>query len=153
MMSGIRGSNTRPELAIRSRLHRAGYRFRLNVRSLPGTPDIVLPRHRAIVFVNGCFWHGHGCHLFKLPATRREFWQKKIRDNRARDRVKVDECKQLGWRVAIVWECALKGRHRLDPDVLVRQLGRWIESQSKARTFPRVATNARRKGGRPPRTR
>ncbi len=78
MMSGIRGKNTKPELVIRSALHRAGYRFRLHTRSLPGKPDLVLPKYRAAIFVNGCFWHGHDCHLFKWPGTRKDFWRAKI---------------------------------------------------------------------------
>lgn len=85
MMSGIRGTNTRPERHIRSLLHRQGFRFRLHARELPGRPDIVLPRCRAVVFVHGCFWHGHGCPFFRLPGTRREFWQAKMERNRAND--------------------------------------------------------------------
>ncbi len=138
MMSGIRGGNTRPEVTIRSGLHRAGLRFRLHVRLLPGSPDIVLPRHNALIFVNGCFWHGHDCRLFKLPKTRREFWRKKLDGNRARDLIKHKQCRELGWRMAVVWECAIKGSQRMPPDVLIRQLVRWIRSQSKERVFPRL---------------
>jgi DNA mismatch endonuclease (patch repair protein) len=136
MMSGIRGTNTRPEVTVRSGLHRAGFRFRLHVRSLPGSPDIVLPRHNAVIFVNGCFWHGHDCHLFKLPKTRPEFWRRKLDGNRARDLIKHKQCRELGWRVAVVWECSLKGSQRMQQDLLIRELVAWIQSQSKECVFP-----------------
>ena len=105
MMSGIRGRNTKPEILIRSLLHRQGFRFRLHVRDMPGKPDIVLPRYRAVVFVHGCFWHGHNCPLFKLPGTRPDFWSEKIErnqnnDNRAKAALLAD-----GWRVGVIWEC------------------------------------------------
>ena len=85
MMAGIKGKNTKPEKLVRSLLHRQGFRFRLNVRDLPGKPDIVLPRYRAVIFVNVCFWHGHDCSRFKWPKTRTEFWRKKIEGNRTND--------------------------------------------------------------------
>ena len=81
MMSGIRGKNTRPELLIRKGLHARGFRFRLHDKRLPGKPDLVLPKYSAVIFVHGCFWHGHDCHLFKWPQSRREFWRKKITRN------------------------------------------------------------------------
>ncbi|QDI04234.1 DNA mismatch endonuclease Vsr [Xanthomonas cerealis pv. cerealis] len=109
MMSGIRGKNTRPEIAVRSFLHRNGLRFRLHGPQLPGKPDIVLPRWNAVVFVHGCFWHGHlGCRYFKLPKTRVDFWKTKINDNSRRDSLAVDLLREAGWRVAIIWECALR---------------------------------------------
>lgn len=85
MMSGIRGRNTKPEIMIRSLLHHHGFRFRLHVRDLPGKPDIVLPRHHAVIFVHGCFWHGHDCPLFKWPGTRADFWREKIGRNQSND--------------------------------------------------------------------
>lgn len=86
MMAGIKNRNTKPEILIRKLLHKKGFRFRLHVKDLPGKPDIVLPKYKALIFVNGCFWHGHiNCHLFKLPATRTEFWQAKITRNQAND--------------------------------------------------------------------
>lgn len=118
MMSGIRGKNTKPELLIRKALHARGFRYRLHC-DLPGKPDICLPKHRAVIFVHGCFWHGHDCHLFKWPKTRPEFWQAKIARNREVDRLAEERLLAEGWRVATVWECAIKGRHRLQlPDVL-----------------------------------
>lgn len=111
MMAGIRGRDTQPELVVRSFLHARGFRFRLHRRDMAGTPDLVLPRHRAVVFVHGCFWHGHvGCRYFRLPKARTEFWDAKIASNARRDALATRVLLQQGWRVAIVWECALKER-------------------------------------------
>jgi DNA mismatch endonuclease (patch repair protein) len=122
-MSGIRGRDTSPELCVRRLLHSLGFRYRLHDRSLPGTPDIVLPKFRTIVQVQGCFWHGHDCHLFKLPETRREFWIEKINSNRQRDRLANEALIEGGWRVAVVWECALKRKTRND---FSEMLSTWI---------------------------
>lgn len=118
-MSRIRGKNTAPELLLRRGLHAAGLRFRLHVRDLPGHPDLVFPRYHAVVFVHGCFWHGHDCPMFKMPETRRDFWQPKITGNRARDSRTHAALVGDGWRVLTVWECALKGPARKPlPNVL-----------------------------------
>lgn len=108
MMAGIRGKDTKPELLIRRALHARGYRFRLHRKDLPGNPDIVLPKHRVAIFVHGCFWHGHDCHLFKWPKTREEFWREKIGRNRERDRLAVEALHDQGWRVVTLWECQLR---------------------------------------------
>lgn len=127
MMAGIRGKNTKPELLIRRALHARGFRYRLHC-DLPGKPDICLPKYRAVVFVHGCFWHGHDCHLFKWPKTRPGFWRAKIARNREVDRLADERLLAEGWRVATVWECAIKGRHRLQmPDVL-DTLQAWLVS-------------------------
>ncbi len=110
MMSGIRGKNTRPEMQVRRALFERGFRYRLHSRDLPGTPDLVLPRYRAVVFVHGCFWHGHDCSFFRWPTTRPEFWRAKITRNRAVDREATKRLHAAGWRVLTVWECALRGR-------------------------------------------
>jgi DNA mismatch endonuclease (patch repair protein) len=125
-MSAIRGADTKPELLIRSGLHRRGFRYRLHDRELPGRPDIVLPKHGAVLFVHGCFWHGHDCSLFRLPATRTEFWKAKINGNRERDRKAVRELSKQGWRVGEIWECALKGPDRLDPASLSDRCAAWL---------------------------
>ena len=125
-MSRIRGTNTKPEVLVRSALHRAGFRFRLYTRALPGRPDIVLPKHGVVIFVHGCFWHRHGCSLSSEPATRRRFWQAKFDANVARDRRNARALRALGWRVLTVWECALRtnaGRERAIA-ALVRRIGR-----------------------------
>src|SRR5574344_654795 len=108
-MSHIRSNNTRPEVRLRKELFRLGYRYRLNVRSLPGKLDIVLAKYRSCIFVNGCFWHGHkGCPKFVLPKTNEEFWLTKIENNRERDMRDYTFLESKGWRVIVVWECELK---------------------------------------------
>lgn len=130
MMSGIRGKNTRPELLIRSELHKRGFRFRLHYGQLPGKPDLVLPKYNAVILVNGCFWHGHNCHLFKWPSTREEFWRNKIQSNQVRDESNIDEYAALGWKTLVVWECALKGRGRHDLGYLVDKIDDWLKTAS-----------------------
>ena len=105
MMSGIRGKNTKPELLVRKALHAQGFRFRLHDKNLPGKPDIVLKKHRTVIFVHGCFWHGHDCKHFKWPKTRPEFWREKIEGNKTRDLKHQQELKELGWNVKVIWEC------------------------------------------------
>ena len=111
-MSRIRGQDTKPEMLVRKGLHARGLRFRLHDRKLPGCPDLVFQRYRAAVFIHGCFWHGHGCALSKIPATRQEFWLKKLGDNVDRDQRAIESLSARGWRVLIVWECALRGPGR-----------------------------------------
>lgn len=124
-MSGIRGKNTRGEVLIRKGLHARGLRYRLNAKDLPGKPDIVLPRHHAVVFFNGCFWHQHDCQLFRWPKTREDFWRDKLGKNRERDRRVLAELAGSGWRIGIVWECGLKSVRR-DPAVLLDEVARWV---------------------------
>lgn len=128
MMSGIRSTNTKPELVLRKGLHRLGFRYRLHDRSLPGSPDLVLPKYRAVIFAHGCFWHGHDCHLFKWPSTRTEFWTAKINRNREVDAVAITALQAAGWRVATVWECALKGRTRLPLEDVIEVCAGWLRS-------------------------
>jgi DNA mismatch endonuclease (patch repair protein) len=131
MMAGIRAADTKPEMLIRRGLHAKGFRFRLHARKLPGKPDLILPRYRAVVFVHGCFWHRHECHLFKWPKARREFWHEKLEGNARRDRRAEVQLKESGWRVLKVWECALKGPSRLDlPDVIERA-ALWLRSANE----------------------
>jgi DNA mismatch endonuclease (patch repair protein) len=129
MMSGIRSTNTRPEMILRQGLHRTGFRYRLHDRKLPGKPDLVFPRYNAVIFAHGCFWHGHNCHLFKWPSTRPEFWQAKIARNRVVDARSEAALTDQGWRLGIVWECALKGRARLKPSDVLGRCERWLESR------------------------
>lgn len=128
MMAGIRGTNTKPELMLRRGLHARGFRFRLHDRTLPGKPDIVLPRYRAVILAHGCFWHGHDCHLFKWPSTRPEFWQAKIARNREVDARAEAALADIGWRQGIVWECALKGKARLPLDAVILACADWLGS-------------------------
>ena len=115
MMAGIKGKNTKPELALRCALHARGFRFWLHSGKVHGRPDLVLPKHRAVVFVHGCFWHRHeGCRYATVPATRPEFWRAKLDANAARDRAVRKSLLQDGWRVATVWECALRKPERVN---------------------------------------
>lgn len=133
MMSGIRGKNTIPEITIRKGLHAKGFRFRLHVSNLPGRPDIVLPKFGAVVFVQGCFWHRHQCHLFKWPSTNTVFWRCKINRNATIDASNLTSLCELGWRVLYVWECALKGPDRREPEKLVDLIAAWVKSSSQFR--------------------
>lgn len=134
-MSGIRGKNTKPELLVRSGLHRRGFRFRLHDKSLPGKPDVVFRQLKAIILVHGCFWHGHDCHLFKWPSTRPEFWSEKIRGNKERDEQHSAAYIRKGWRVLTIWECALKGKYRLDEDELLGRAAAWLRSTLPSHTI------------------
>lgn len=126
-MSRIRGRDTKPETLLRSLLHRAGYRFRLHVANLPGRPDIVLPKHRVAIFVNGCFWHRHeGCRYATIPSTRREFWQAKFDENVKRDQRNQSRLLTEGWRVITVWECELKA----SPEEALAHISSQIRSAS-----------------------
>ena len=131
MMAGIRGKDTKLELILRRGLHRLGLRFRLHRTGLPGKPDLVFPRHRAVLFVQGCFWHGHGCHLFKWPNTRVEFWRGKIETNRVRDAETISELKSLGWRVAVIWECSIKGKQRWPTETVINRAAAWLRGTDK----------------------
>jgi len=113
LMSRIRSKDTKPELAVRSLLHGLGYRFRLHCHKLPGTPDVVLPRHRKIVLIHGCFWHGHACSLGSKPKSNSEYWRRKIRGNRTRDRRNLLALKRAGWRVLELWECEIRANSRI----------------------------------------
>jgi len=125
-MSRIRNKNTRPELLVRSLLHCSGFRFRLHKKSLPGKPDIVLEKHRTVIFVHGCFWHRHkGCPDATTPKTRTTFWEKKFKDNTGRDKSVVKDLCNAGWKVIIVWECETKR-----PDELRERLKMGILQQS-----------------------
>lgn len=128
-MSRIKSGNTAPEIAVRSILHRLGYRFRLHDRSLPGRPDIVLKRHRAIVFVHGCFWHRHrGCKFAYAPKSNVAFWTTKFEGNVARDKEALRRLRRDGWRVLVVWECAVSAPVRLQRDI--KGFFRRIESEA-----------------------
>ena len=128
MMSGIRGKNTKPELLIRKALHARGFRYRLHCKDLPGNPDLCLPKYRAVIFVHGCFWHGHGCHLFKWPKTRPEFWREKIARNCEVDAGAERALAEEGWRQAVIWECAVKGRTRRSLEEVISTCADWLNS-------------------------
>lgn len=128
MMSGIRGKNTKPELELRRALHGLGLRYRLHGPGLPGRPDIVFPRHHAVVQIQGCFWHRHdACRFATTPSSNVEFWDTKFGETVKRDKRNLATLHQSGWRVAIVWECAIKSE---GADVVARQVAKWLASRN-----------------------
>lgn len=136
MMAGIKGKNTRPEIHIRRLLHNRGFRFVLGGKKLPGKPDLVMPKHRVAIFVHGCFWHGHhNCDLFRIPKSREEFWTTKIGGNIARDRKNLGLLTEQGWRICIVWECAIKGRGKLVEEKFAESISNWIRSERRRKVF------------------
>jgi DNA mismatch endonuclease, patch repair protein len=133
IMSRITGKNTKPEITVRQIVHSLGYRFRLHRKDLPGKPDLVLPRHRKVIFVNGCFWHGHAeCRRAKLPSSNIAFWQEKIELNKARDVEVKKRLRLSGWNVLVVWQCEISRR-----DHLLRRLGTFLAPKSRLQTQSR----------------
>ena len=105
IMARVKSKGTGPELEVQRKLHRAGYRFRLHRKDLPGSPDLLLPKHQVALFVNGCFWHWHGCKRSRMPNSNVEYWTAKIERNVNRDRITRDELERMGWRHRVIWEC------------------------------------------------
>ncbi|NOU20389.1 MAG: DNA mismatch endonuclease Vsr [Methyloglobulus sp.] len=125
IMAAVRSYGTRPEKRVRSALHRQGFRFRLHIKQLPGTPDLVLRKYKAAIFINGCFWHQHqNCKAAHIPQTRSEFWQKKFTRNELRDQKVLHQLKIMGWRAAIIWECGLSRKQQEDT---LRRLALWLK--------------------------
>lgn len=128
MMAGIRGKDTKPEVVLRRALHARGLRFRLHAKDIPGCPDLAFPKFRAALFVHGCFWHRHqGCRYATIPATRTEFWQAKFAANMQRDRIAQEALASSGWRVAVVWECALRKSDHIA--AAVEMIVDWLQSE------------------------
>lgn len=140
-MSHIRSKNTKPELLVRSALFRRGFRFRVNCKKLPGHPDIVLPKYHAVIFINGCFWHGHeNCVNFRLPGTRTDFWREKIKGNVIRDKKERELLHKNGWRICIVWECRIRTKKELNTlDAVIDEMSSWIKS---SRTFLEIRSES-----------
>ncbi|SMQ30707.1 T/G mismatch-specific endonuclease [Pseudomonas helmanticensis] len=126
MMSGIKSKNTKPEVSIRKALHERGFRYRIHDSNLPGKPDLVLPKYNAVIFIHGCFWHRHTCRYFRLPQTRPDFWLDKIEKNQARDQMQESALLSHGWRVLIVWECAVRSMNREKSFVLIDLIAEWL---------------------------
>lgn len=127
-MAAIRSKNTKPEILIRRGLHTRGFRFRLHDRKLPGTPDMVLRRFNALIDIRSCFFHWHDCSQFRMPSQRKDFWKAKIERNRQRDQENLAAQQAAGWRVAIVWECSLRGPSRIGTDAVIDTLSEWLSS-------------------------
>lgn len=128
-MRAIKSRDTAPELLFRKTLFRKGFRYRVDYKKLPGKPDIYLPKYKAAIFINGCFWHAHSCHLFKLPKSRQDFWWKKLSKNVERDEKNILALTTTKHRVLVVWECALKGKYRLLPDLVSLLAITWLKSE------------------------
>ncbi|MGL5837272.1 MAG: very short patch repair endonuclease [Sphingorhabdus sp.] len=126
LMSRIRSKNTQPEIAVRSMLHRLGYRFRLHRKDLAGKPDIVLPKFGTAIFVHGCFWHGHDCKYGKRPKSKQDYWNPKIEQNKVRDRIKEEQLSHMGWNVMTIWQCELK-----DATALEMRLEKIVDNHKK----------------------
>lgn len=144
MMSGIRGKDTKPERVIRSALHSAGFRYRVHVSDLPGKPDLVFPKYKAVILVHGCFWHRHSnCWWSTNPSSNSEFWAIKFAQNVQRDAQNILDLRKLGWRVAVIWECALCLPQKKK---IVSAIGAWLESERRSLTLPKRSDIRRPKG-------
>jgi DNA mismatch endonuclease (patch repair protein) len=133
MMSGIRGKNTRPEMLIRKGLFALGLRYRIHDKGLPGKPDLVFRKYKVVVFVDGCFWHGHNCALFKWPSSNVDFWRKKILRNRELDQLNSRSLRGQGWGIFRIWECALKGPSRRPLEEVVTRTASWIRTGARSK--------------------
>jgi DNA mismatch endonuclease (patch repair protein) len=143
MMAGIKGVNTKPELALRRALHRLGFRFRVHARELPGRPDIVLPKHSAAIQVHGCFWHRHeNCVYATNPGSNQSFWKEKFRETIARDLRKLAALKETGWRTAIVWECAIREH---GAEAIAEEISIWLISAKQFREIPKKKKRSARR--------
>ena len=145
MMSGIRGKDTKPEILLRKGLFSRGFRFRLHDGRLPGKPDIVFPRYKAVVLAHGCFWHGHDCPLFKWPTSNIKFWRDKIERNREVDAEARSSLEHLGWRILTVWECSLKSPTRIPLERVLDEAAQWIKRGSGNREIKSRKSEAKRK--------
>ncbi len=130
-MAAIKSKNTKPELFVRSLLYSNGFRYRIHEKKLPGTPDIVFHKRKAVIFVHGCFWHGHECENFRVPKTRRGYWMEKIGKNIQRDHTNIKKILNQDWRVGVVWECSMRGKNRLETELLLSTLCGWLNGGEK----------------------
>lgn len=135
-MAAIKQKDTGPEMRVRRSLHKAGFRYRLHVADLPGKPDLVFPKYKAVIFINGCFWHQHQCDMFHWPKSRAEWWVNKITTNRVHDEAVQDKLRELGWRVMLIWECALKGKNRISDEMMLGYISVWLDDGSPFHEIP-----------------
>ena len=137
IMAAVSQTSTKPEMILRKELHHLGFRYLINDKRLPGTPDLVFPKYHACIFVHGCFWHRHGCKYSTTPKTRKEFWEDKFETNMKRDRKSILELMERGWRVKIIWECQLK-KKRNQIITLVSALSDWLRNQEAAKNKTKI---------------
>ena len=129
MMSRVKSKDTRQEVEIRKRLFALGFRYRLYDKKLPGTPDIIFPKYKAVIFIHGCFWHVHDCHLFRWPSSKKAFWRKKLSGNKKRDIGNIEKLKKLGWKVLVIWECSYRGTRKKrvkEIDAIAKKTVKWL---------------------------
>jgi DNA mismatch endonuclease, patch repair protein len=131
IMASIHSKDTKPELIVRKKLHSLGYRYRLHYKKIIGKPDIVLPKYNAIILVNGCFWHGHDCHLYNPSIKRSQKWEDKIKKNKQRDKKNISIYKEQGWKTLVIWECAIQGKTKLSLDNLFKNIINWLLFENK----------------------
>lgn len=136
MMSKVKSKDTIPEKLVRLALFKRGFRYRIHYDKLPGKPDIVLPKYHAVIFINGCFWHGHDCKAGKLPSSNIEFWKDKIKGNKERDLRTTKNLNSNGFKVLTIWECALKGKNKKKFDVFINETENWILSRCDNHEIP-----------------
>lgn len=136
IMSSVKSKDTQIELIVRKALFAKGFRYKINDKTLPGKPDIALPKYKAVIFINGCFWHGHNCKRGKLPETNTDFWSQKINSNIVRDKQNIKQLKNLGWRVAVVWECSLRGKTSMGLQTVAGKLESWLKNTSNYIEIP-----------------
>jgi DNA mismatch endonuclease (patch repair protein) len=127
-MQAIKSKNTKPEVLVRKALYKKGYRYRLHKKDLPGKPDIYLSKYKAAIWINGCFWHAHGCSMFKVPKSNTAFWVDKLNSNVLRDKTNLLESLKQNYRVLVIWECALKGKNKLSEELLIILIETWLQS-------------------------
>ena len=135
-MAAVKGKNTKPEMMIRRALHARGFRYGLHNKHLPGTPDLSLPKYGAVIFVHGCFWHAHDCPAFSWPKTRDAFWREKIGGNAVRDAANIAALLEAGLRVAVVWECTMKGKAKWPIEDIAQALADWLRGDQPRLTLP-----------------
>ena len=135
-MAAIKGKDTKPEMSIRRGLHARGFRFRLHGAKLPGKPDMVFPRYNAVIFVNGCFWHGHACGAARIPLSRVDYWGPKIRRTKDRDLAAVAAIDAMGWRSLTIWECCLRGKGAPGLEWAVESAARWLAEGTVSTEIP-----------------
>ena len=141
IMSRVRQKDTGPEIMLRSSLHQAGLRYRLHVKELPGSPDLVFPRFKAVAFVHGCYWHSHGCYRSTVPKSRRAFWMDKFSANRARDSRNMNLLRLSNWRVLVVWECALVGNRALPLSQIREMVRTWLNGDEERGEIAGLSTS------------
>jgi len=138
IMSSVRNKSTNIEQAVRKALFAKGFRYKINDKTLPGSPDIVLPKYQAVIFVHGCFWHGHTCQHGSIPKSHQKFWRSKIENNMTRDKENITKLVKLNWRVAVVWECSIRGSSSPSFEKNINSIEAWLKGQSLQIEIPLV---------------